>query len=76
MGQLNSENNLQGKGIQNFGNKIRIGYFDNDMHAPGKYISFRSDGDSWVGECFKKHGFQWCGATQYKTDGTTEWFQH
>ena len=75
IGELNSNNNLHGKGICiNSNGTIWIQYWNNGRVAPGNYIYIFSDGRFDVGEFYLKDGKRRLRCTQYFTDGTTQDF--
>ena len=72
IGELNSANNLHGRGILiNILGTIWIQYWNNGDVAPGNYLKIWSDGDVSVGECYFKDGELRDRGTIYKTDGTS-----
>jgi len=70
IGELNSKNKLQGKGIAIYPSGfIEIGYFEKGYLAPGNYLWIYSDGKFHVGERYLKDGKRWDKYTQYLTNG-------
>ncbi len=66
IGEHNSDNYLQGRGIYIYSDGgIGIGYRNKGWVAPGNFISIKSDGDVDVGECYLKDGKRWNKCTRY-----------
>ena len=53
IGELNSSNELHGKGISIWSSGIiDIQYWDNGLRAPGNYLTIHRDGRFYVGEYY------------------------
>jgi hypothetical protein len=56
LGELNSKNQLHGKGIDIFLGRITFARYENGKHAEGNYVWFDMDGYIEVGRIYFKDG--------------------
>ena len=76
IGELNTDNNLEGRGIKIWAEgDIFIRQWNDGLNAPGHFITIYRGGQLDVGECFLKEGELCEKGTAFYSNGTSEEYE-